>query len=59
MAVAVGYAVLDGTVPPDLVRKATGLLSSGSLKVTVVGQKYKEFEVPGVCYQIRDWFMAV
>lgn len=59
MAYANGYAVIKGAVPLNLVQQAAEEMSKGSLKVIVQRVKYKEFEVPGVCSQIRDEFMAV
>ncbi|KAL8922648.1 MAG: hypothetical protein Q9172_003488 [Xanthocarpia lactea] len=57
-ALAAGYARLEGTIPPDLIQLAADAISSGKLKTTVHKLKYHEFEVPGVCYSICDYFMA-
>ena len=58
-ALAAGYALLEGTIPPDLVQLAADAISSGKLRTTIYKLNYHEFEVPNVCYSICDYFMAV
>ncbi|KAL9123960.1 MAG: hypothetical protein Q9217_006664 [Psora testacea] len=58
MAHTNGYAVIRGAVRLDLIQEAAVMISKGSLKVIYQRVKYNEFEVPGVCSQIRDEFMA-
>ena len=57
MANSAGYAVIRGAISLSLVQQA--LLAIKDMKVKREMDKYTEYEVPPVCYDIRDEFIKV
>lgn len=57
MANSAGYAVIRGAISLSLVQQA--LLAIKDMKVKREMDKYTEYEVPLVCYDIRDEFIKV
>jgi len=57
MANSAGYTVIRGAIPLPLIQQALPAIKD--MKVIKEMNKYTEYEVPPVCYDIRDEFIRV
>jgi hypothetical protein len=58
MAEKRGYAVIKGAIPRDLAQEAVDALSQSPTEKRR-REKYIEYEVPPVCFKIKDEFVMV
>jgi hypothetical protein len=58
MAEKRGYAIIKGAIPRDLAQKAVDALSQSPTE-TRRREKYIEYDVPPVCFTIKDEFVTV
>ena len=57
MANSAGYTIIRGAIPLSLIQQAA--LAIKDMKVKKEMDKYTEYEVPSVCYAVRDEFIKV